>query len=185
MKTILITAFAAFLSTNLLSQDVYMSKTGKLSFFSEAPLENIDAASEKTTSILNIKTNKFAAKVAMKSFVFQKPLMQEHFNENYMESEKFPFGKLDCIITDTIDYTKDGTYNVTAKGTLDIHGVPQEREIKGTLTIKEGKISIKSEFQVKVADHKIEIPQLVIQNIAEVIDVKYSADFELYVKGKE
>lgn len=182
MKKVYLMLIILFTGVNMYAQDLYIAKDAKVSFFSKAPLEDIDAASEKATSLINIKTKQIVSKVAMKSFVFKKPLMQEHFNENYMESEKFPFGKFDGKILEDIDFSKDGTYPATVEGMLDIHGVIKPRTIKGTITIEGGKIKVSTEFQVKVADHNIEIPKLVIENIAEVIDAKFSAEHVLYKK---
>ncbi|MBN4065910.1 YceI family protein [Candidatus Amoebophilus asiaticus] len=183
MKQFTLVISLIFLGFYLNAQNLYITKTAKLSFFSEAPLENIDAHSEKGTSILNTETKGVVCKVAIKSFLFKKPLMQEHFNENYMESEKYEFAILKGIIKEDIDFSKDGTYDVNVEGELDLHGVKQNRTISGTLTIENGKISIQAEFQVKVVDHDIKIPKLVIENIAEVIDVKFSAEYEPHKKN--
>jgi len=101
--------------------------------------------------------------------------MQEHFNENYMESDKFPTASFKGKINDNVDLTKDGTYKVTASGTLNIHGVEKPRDIEGSVTVKGGNVSLSSNFRVKLEDHKIERPSVVFQNIAETIDVKINA----------
>lgn len=178
--TILLAVLIIVFSVN--AQNIYMTKTGKIRFFSEAPLENIEAISEKTTSIINITTKDIACKTAIKSFVFEKPLMQEHFNEKYMDSEKLPYAEFKGIISDGVDFSKDGSYEVTAKGNLTVHGVSKPMEIKGALKIENGKITIHAVFNVKVADHEIEVPSLVLDNIAETIEVTFDATHELYVK---
>jgi polyisoprenoid-binding protein YceI len=101
--------------------------------------------------------------------------MQEHFNEKYMESEKFPLSQFRGTIQEKIDLKVAGTYQVTVKGKLTIHGVEQERTITGTITVKDGKITVQSKFKIKVADHKIEIPSLVATKIAEELDVEVNA----------
>ena len=109
--------------------------------------------------------------------------MQEHFNENYMESDKYEYSGLDAVIVENIDFTKDGVYDVTIIGTLDIHGVKVQRDIKGKLTIKGGvPVNGTAKFEVKLADHKIKIPSLLGSNIAEVIPVDVDFNYEKYEK---
>ena len=163
--------------------NAYVCTKGKIHFFSASPLEDIEATSNNSVCVLNTQTKKVIAKVAMTSFVFKDKLMQEHFNENYMESDKYPSGILDMVITDDIDFTKDGVYDVNLKGTLEMHGTKQEREIKGKLTIKNGApASATAEFMVKLADHQIKIPKAVMMNIAESIKVDVNFALEKYQK---
>jgi polyisoprenoid-binding protein YceI len=111
--------------------------------------------------------------------------MQEHFNENYVESDKFPYAVFNGTIVEAIDLTKDGEYNVTIKGTFDLHGVKQERVIKGKLTVKNGEPAFGSAaFDVKLADHKIKIPKTVFLNIAEVIKIDLEFTLAKYIPKK-
>jgi len=153
-----------------------------VSFFSEAPLENIDATNTKVNSFLNTATNEVMFIVHIRGFEFNKDLMQEHFNEKYMESDKYPTSTFKGKINDNIDYTKDGTYNVTATGKLMIHGVERDINTPGTVTIEKGKINLKSEFRVPLKGFNIEVPKLVFQNIAEVISVKVNMNYSPYKK---
>jgi hypothetical protein len=156
--------------------DAYVCQKGKINFFSATSMENIDATTNSAVCVLNTKTKKVYTKAKQSSFTFKDKLMQEHFNENYMESEKYPFSVLDMVIVDNLDFTKDGTYDITLKGSLEMHGVKKEREIKGKLTIKNGQpVNGNAEFVVKLADHQIKIPSVVGANIAE--DVKVTVDF--------
>ncbi|MCS6819019.1 MAG: YceI family protein [Chitinophagales bacterium] len=160
------------------AQNVYYTQKGKVHFFSKTPLEDIEATTNKGIGTLNTATKKVQAKIPIQSFEFRQKLMQEHFNENYMESDKYPYGSLDATIMEEIDFTKDGNYEITLKGILEIHGVKQPRELKCRLTIQSGEpVRAVSSFDVKLADHKIKIPRAVILNIAEVI--KVDVDFEL------
>jgi hypothetical protein len=119
----------------------------------------------------------------MTTFIFKSGLMQEHFNENYIESSKFPYGNLSAVISNDLDYSKDGVYDVTLKGTFDIHGVKQDRDIKGKLTIKNGEpVEATAAFEVKLADHNIKIPTAVVAKIAEVVKVDVDFSFEKYQK---
>ncbi|MBL0308155.1 MAG: YceI family protein [Bacteroidetes bacterium] len=159
----------------------YVCMNGMTHFFASTPIEDIDATSKVTLCVINTETKKVYAKVRMTSFDFRRKLMQEHFNEDYVESEKYPYAILDADIVSEIDFTKDGTYDITLKGTFEVHGVKQDREIKGKLTIKDGQPkSATAEFDVKLVDHKIKIPKAVIAKIAEVFKVNVDFTFEKY-----
>lgn len=160
------------------------AEAGIISFFSKAPLEDIDATNKKATIVLKTTTNEIQFGVAMLSFKFPKPLMEEHFNENYVESEKYPTATFKGKISETIDYSKDGEYKVTVKGTMDMHGVAKEIEVPGTLSIKGTNIMINANFKIKVADYKIKVPSMYVQNIAEEVDVKVIGTLEPFAIKK-
>lgn len=153
-----------------------------ISFFSKSPLEDISATNKKATIVLKTTTNDIQFGVPMISFKFRKALMEEHFNENYVESDKYPTSVFKGKINEVIDYTKDGEHKVSVKGTLNLHGVTKEMEADGTLTIKGKEIFITSSFKIKIADYNIKVPSLYVQNIAEVVDVTVNAVLEPYVK---
>lgn len=153
-----------------------------VSFFSKSPLEDIEATNKKVTVVIKTTTNDIQFGVPMLSFKFAKPLMEEHFNENYVESSKYPTCTFKGKIVETIDYTKEGEHKVTAKGILDLHGVQKEIEVPGTITVKGGNLIINANFKIKVADYNIKVPSLYVQNIAEVVDVKVNAVLEPFVK---
>src|SRR5687768_4455396 len=106
------------------AQDKYFTKTGKISFYSKAPMEDIEAKNKTVAAVMDIKTGALQFSVLMKSFEFEKALMQEHFNENYVESDKFPKAdfKGSVVNNSSVNYSKDGTYNTMVKGKLTIHG---------------------------------------------------------------
>ena len=159
--------------------DAYACQKGMIHFFSATAMENIDATTNNAVCVLNTKSKKVYAKAKQASFIFKDKLMQEHFNENYMESEKYPFSVLDMAIANDVDFTKDGTYDIILKGTLEMHGVKKDREIKGKLTIKNGQpVNGNAEFMVKLADHQIKIPSVVGANIAEEVKVNVDFNFE-------
>lgn len=106
--------------------------------------------------------------------------MQEHFNSDYMESDKFPKATFKGKIQEQIDVTKDGTYPITVNGDLTVHGVTQKRTIKGKVDINGGVITMTSEFMVKCVDHHIDIPRLVFHNIAESIQMNVTATYTPY-----
>ncbi len=174
-----------FLSCLNINAQLYKNKADAtaISFFSKAPLEDIDAVNKKATVILRTTTNDIQFGVTMLNFKFPKPLMEEHFNENYVESAKYPICTFKGKINEVIDYKKDGEYKVTVKGMLDLHGVTKEIEIPGTLTVKGNQIIINAVFKIKVTDYKIKVPSMYVQNIAEEVEVKVNATLEPFTKS--
>ena len=175
-------ALMAFSSLLTFAQDIVSSKSMSVSFYSEAPLEDIEATSQNGVVLLNTAKNDISFNIQIKSFVFDKSLMQEHFNENYMESDKFPVATFRGIIKGPVDYKKDGEYKVTATGKLTIHGEAKDRTIDGIITVKDGIINLNSEFMVACKDHHIEIPSLMSEKIGEIVKVTVSGSFDPPVK---
>lgn len=178
MKQLLSLAFTLLLLSPLAAQDVYSCRNASLRFFSTAPLEDIEGITTQGVSAINVKTRQVYFKVPINTFQFKKKLMQEHFNENYLESDQYPFAEFKGKVVDEVDLTKDGSYPVTVEGALNIHGVTKNYSEKGTITVKGGKINTSAKFNVRVADHKIKIPTLVIKNIAEVVEVTVTATYQ-------
>ena len=170
-RIVLAIMLAQFLAITCVGQ-LYMTKTGQTSFFSETPLENISAVNNNVLVLLNTTNGEVAVKMQQRGFHFTNKLMEEHYNENYMETEKYPSALFTGKVKEAIDYTKNGLYNVTVDGVLDVHGVKQSRTIKGQISVADGYITLTSTFDVKLADHKIEVPTLVVAKIAELIAVK-------------
>lgn len=149
----------------------------KITFFSDALLEDIAATNTMSAALFDVSKGEFAFEVPIKEFQFDKDLMKQHFNEKYMETERYPKatfgGKLDGF-----DASKSGTQSVTAVGKLTIHGVTRETKIPGTIEIADNKKAlIKAKFMVKLEDFKIKIPSVVFQNIAEEVEV--TVDFTM------
>ncbi|MDF2433902.1 MAG: hypothetical protein JWP44_3533 [Mucilaginibacter sp.] len=165
----------AWLSINQAGQGLYVCKNARISLYSSAPIEDIKAISSSAVSVYNTSTGELDFNVSISSFQFDKARMQEHFNSDYMESDKFPRATFKGKIQEHIDAAKDGSYPVTVTGSLTVHGVTQQRTIPGTVSIKNGMISMTSEFMVKCADHHIEIPRIVFHNIAESLKINVSA----------
>ncbi len=161
---------------------IFTAKSGEASFFSEAPLENIDAKTKSVNSILNTSSKEVVYIIPITTFQFQKALMQEHFNEKYMESNKYPDAKYRGKINEELDFTKNGTYSVTSAGILTIHGVDKNHTEKGTITIKGDSIFVESQFNVLLKDHKIQIPTIMTKKIAEQVLVKIKAAYVPYKK---
>lgn len=173
---------AALILTSLTSQaqDKYFTKTGKIEFYSKAPMEDIEAKNKTVAAILDTQTGALQFSVLMKGFEFPKALMQEHFNENYVESNKFPKAEFKGTITNnsTITYTKDGTYPAQVNGKLTIHGVTKDVKTTGTIKVDDGKIDASSVFNVLVSDYKIKIPSVVKDKISNTIKVTVDCRLE-------
>lgn len=158
----------------------YVCKNATVSIYSKESLEDIDATSSKGISVFNASTNDLVFSVPVRSLTFQKSLMQEHFNEEYMESDKFPQASFKGKIQEKIDCSRDGVYPVTVIGVLEVHGVKQNRTISGRITVNDGKVTMNSTFNVLCKEHKIEIPTLLFHKIAESIQVKVEASYALF-----
>ncbi len=158
-------------------QGLYACKNVEISLYSSAPIEDIAATTSSGTSVYNAATGEVVFSVSIPTFKFRKSLMQEHFNSDYLESDKYPRATFKGKIQEPVDVTKNGTYPITAVGELDVHGVKQTRTIPGTLTVNNGTVTLSSEFIVKCVDHHIEIPKIVFHNIAESIQMKVSATY--------
>jgi polyisoprenoid-binding protein YceI len=158
-------------------QGTFRCENGKVSFISDAPLEVISAKSGKLRGVIDTSKNSFAWTVDIKTFEgFNSPLQREHFNENYMETKKFPKASFSGKIIEKIDFQKNGTYHLRAKGKLSVHGVEQERIIKSQLEVNGNKVRVLASFTVPLADHNITIPKIVYQKIAEEIAVTVDAE---------
>lgn len=175
MKKIVVALGISFAFSSGIIAQVFMANTCEISFFSPTPIEEIKAINKDARPFLNTTTEAFQLKIGMALFKFEKPLMQEHFNENYVETEKFPYSTFKGKINEKIDFTKDGEYTVTVTGTLSLHGVDQERTIPGTVTVKGEEISISSTFKIKFSDHNINIPKLYSGVIPGDTEVKINA----------
>jgi len=177
-KTSVILGLLIIASTSMAQK--YFTKTGFIKFYSETPVETIEAKNHQVNSALDIKTGDFVFKVLMKSFEFEKALMEEHFNENYIESDKFPNAtfKGKVVNIDDLNLEKPGEYEAVVEGELTIHGVTQKIRTKGTFKSSGDRIKGKSVFMLKPADYEIKIPNTVINNIAEQIEVTVDIDLE-------
>jgi len=165
----------------MLPAQKYFSKTGSISFYSEAALEKIEAHNTSASTVIDASTGSLEWAVLIQGFKFDKALMQEHFNENYMESTTYPKakfkGKIDNV--SAIQFAKDGTYNVTISGQLEMHGVTKSISVPATFTVKNGALSAKSKFSVALEDYNIEVPKLVTDNISEKVTLDIAVDYQV------
>lgn len=163
---------------------LYVAQKGEATFISEAPLENIKAESKTIRGAINPVSKEFAFSIKINSFIgFNSEIQRVHFLENYMEQNKYPEATFSGKIIEDIPFDSPGTYSVRAKGVLEIHGVRQERIIRGTITIKSGELLVNSDFSVPLSDHGITIPKIVRQKISEQIDVNLNMYFVIGSKS--
>ncbi|MEX0810667.1 MAG: YceI family protein [Chitinophagales bacterium] len=183
MKNLLVITLSIF-SFFAIKAEKYITKTGHISFYSEAPLENIEADNNQVTSILDTESGEMVFSVLMKGFQFEKALMQEHFNEKYIHSEKYPKSTFQGKIVDlsAVDFSKDGEYEVEVEGTLNLHGESKTIKSPGTLEVKDGEINANATFNLTVADYNIEIPSVVEDNIADVVEVRVKMNYKPFKK---
>jgi len=157
----------------------YMTKNGFIGFYSHTPMEDIKADNNQVAGVLDAGTGEMVFQVLIKSFHFERALMQEHFNENYMESEKYPKATFKGKITDlsAVNFSKNGTYAVTVDGDLTIHNVTNKISIKGTIEVITGGINASSKFNIVPEDYKIEIPSVVREKISKNLEVTISMKY--------
>lgn len=158
---------------------IFSIVNGSIAFRSDAPFELIKASSNSLKGLLDPEKKTFAFKVNMSTFEgFNSALQQEHFNENYLESNQYPEATFSGKIIEDEDISADGSYTIRAKGALTIHGVTQERIIKTDLTVKQDKINFKANFTVLLSDHNINIPRVVKEKLASEIKVEVKGQLE-------
>lgn len=178
----LITAFLIFtVAGSSLAQTRYIDRSGKASFFSSAPMEDIKAETNQALSVFDVKTGEIVASMLMRSFNFRKALMQEHFNENYVESNKFPKATFKGKVTNIGEFNigKNGKYSLDVTGEITLHGVTRPLHVTAEAIVENGGIKAKAVFPLAVKDFDIEIPQLIIINIAEEVEVTISFDYQI------
>jgi polyisoprenoid-binding protein YceI len=171
------TALTLLLSLLMPPTVLYRCADGKISFQSKAALEVIRAKSGTLRGAIDPSNQTFAWSVDVRSFEgFNSPLQREHFNENYLESDRYPRLSFTGKIIEDVDFQKDGKYVVRAKGKLSAHGVEQERIIRSDLEVQGNRLRVRTTFSVPLADHNINIPHIVHQKIAEEVQVTIEAD---------
>lgn len=155
------------------SQDKFYTKSGNISFFSATSVENIDAKNKSVVCLLIPQSGNLQFAVLIMGFEFKKALMQEHFNSDYLESDKFPKAEFTGKIMNNngVDYRNNGTYSAYVEGKLTIHGVIKDVEATGTVTVKDGKLLANCTFNLLLADYHIKVPKLYRDNISKSIKV--------------
>lgn len=173
MKKTFLLAITYFLFLASIQGQKFFTKNGKITFFSSTAAEDIEGVTRSAVAVLDSRTGDLQFAVLIKSFEFKKALMQEHFNENYIESDKYPRSEFKGVITNNaaINYATDGSYPASAHGTLSLHGHSKQIDVTGTITIRNGTPSLASLFQVKISDFGITVPRIHRDNISSTIRI--------------
>lgn len=170
----LLTSFA-------ISAQRYKSSESHIRFYSDAPVEDIEAINTKSSSIVDVESKAVVFVIPINGFEFEKSLMEEHFNENYLETEKYPKAIFKGKITDWSG--EKGKSTAKAEGELDLHGVKQQVSMEGEIDFNDDKMTINSVFMIKLEDYKIKIPKAVFYNIAEEVEVTVKFEYAPYEKN--
>jgi polyisoprenoid-binding protein YceI len=172
--------------TSLLSdaQNLFFTKTGHVYFMSHTDAIDVDGNNNQVTSFLNIETGEIVFQLLMKSFKFTLATAEEHFNETYMESDKFPKASFKGLVTNLkdINLKNNGEFKAMVRGDMTIHGVTKPIEQEGTITVKDGRITAVSAFKISIDDYGIKVPNLVEDRVAKIVDVKIDVEYLPYTK---
>jgi hypothetical protein len=163
--------FLFLLCSLQLSAQQYLSKEGYVRFFSEAPMENIEAENHQVAGVIDLPSGEFAFRLKIEDFQFENALMQEHFNENYLESDLYPLSTFTGMIEGLGDLDLSNQQEVEVTGEMLMHGVKQMLTLTATISMKSEELELTANFPIRLVDYQIEIPKLVFYNIAEVVDV--------------
>lgn len=168
----------AILAVTTAHSQILMTKNGTISFHSHTILENIDAVNDHVMAVIDADKKQIAFSLMMKQFVFPKKLMQQHFNENYVESDKIPKATFSGSYSEAIDVTKDGTYPLKVTGKLTIHGVTRNVVIPASLVVQGGTITGTTSFKLNPTDYNIKIPFIVRNKIEKENTVKVKVEWK-------
>ena len=174
-KIIILFVFIAGIATG--DAQLYTTRNAFVSFYSKAVMENITADNNQVYSIIDAGKKNIAFSLLMRSFIFKKQLMQDHFNENYVESDKYPKAFFSGTYTGDVILGRDGLYKIMVKGNLTLHNVTKAIELPATMEVKDGKLSGNAEFKIKPEDYNISIPSVVRDNIAKELTITVNANY--------
>ncbi|MBO9203007.1 MULTISPECIES: YceI family protein [Niastella] len=179
MKHSIMLAACLLVTVLAFSQKKYFTKSGQITFNAGTSVEDVDATNKTTVSVLDGATGQMEFAVLIKGFEFKRALMQEHFNENYMESDKYPKAlfKGKIVNIDKVNFQQNGVYPVTVKGQLDMHGVKKEVETTGTMKVTGETIASNADFTVLLADYNIAIPSLVKDKVSKTVTIKVLCNY--------
>lgn len=172
----------ALFANRAVAQEKYITKKGHVYFMSHTDAIDIDANNYQVACILDTQTGEMVFKVLIKAFKFTLATAEEHFNETYMESDKYPTAAYKAKITNLaeVNFKKDGTYTAKLEGDMTLHGVTNKRQDVGTITVKGGKISANANFKIAIDDYQIKVPKLVADRVAKIVDCKINLSFDPY-----
>jgi hypothetical protein len=181
---IMVIIVALFVSNYIYGQNIYVLKSSKIHFYAGTPVEDIEADNLNATSFLNIKTGEVIIAIPNKEFHFKSALMEEHFNENYMESEKYSKSEFKGKILDIekYDFTRPIIYKVKLQGTLTIHGVTNPKIIEVSISMIDKKVTGETKFTIVLTDYNIQRPQLLWEKLSETIEISCLLNYEINKK---
>ena len=184
MKNIIAILVITLVAVSPAFSQKYFTKSGKVNFYQKTTVEPINATTNQATSILDAGSGDIRFKALQTSFQFDKALMQEHYNEKYVESEKYPDATFAGKITNlaAVDFKKDGTYTAKVSGDLTMHGTTKKVDTNATITIKGGVVSANAKFAVALKDFNISIPSAVKNQLKETVDITVDATYAPYNK---
>ena len=180
MKKIGLIIAALFIFLVKGQSQIYMSDSCSVAFFSATSAENIDAENKISKLVMSSGTGDIQISISNQDFIFKSKLMQEHFNEDYMESDKYPHTVFKGKVNEKVDYAKDGTTSVTVTGSMNMHGVIKTITIPGYITVKGGNLHVNAKFDLKMADYNMKIPSVLGTNVAEQVAITLSAYMKPY-----
>ena len=184
MKKAVVILFFVLIQLASFSQSTYFTRSGHVYFISHTDIIDIDANNHQVASFLNIETGKIQFAVLIKSFGFSLASAKEHFNESYMESDKFPKAtfKGEILNIDSLDLNKTGIYSVRVKGDITIKGITKNIEVSGKFKIENGEINAISEFELPISDFNISVPKIVEHRVAKTVQIKVNMNYTQYKK---
>ncbi|MFZ9387598.1 MAG: YceI family protein [Chitinophagaceae bacterium] len=186
MKKIFVTCLLFLLLAGMTSAQIWYTKVAAIGFDATAPAspERIEGKNRSATCVLDSKTGAIQFSVLMKGFAFERALMEEHFNENYVESNKYPKAEFKGKVKDMedIDLSKDGNYTVKVKGDLSLHGETREVETTGQIRATGGKVSATAAFIIKLSAFNISIPGLVADKVGKEARISVDCTLEILKK---
>jgi hypothetical protein len=177
MKKIISAIILAILVQTCGYSQLYMTRNGFIGFYSRTPFEDIKAENHQVYAVIDVGKKNLAFTLLIKGFLFPKELMQVHFNENYIESDKYPKASFNGAYTGDVLLTKDDVYEINVSGDLTLHGVTKKIECQATLEVRQGKLSGKARFSLKPEGFNIKIPSIVSDKIEQEIKVMVQVDF--------
>lgn len=176
MKYVLSTCLFLVMGMVTVHSQLYITRTGLIGFYSKTALEDIKADNQQVYAVIDAGKKSLAFSLLMKGFLFERALQQEHFNENYVESDKYPKASFSGIYNGEINMQKDGSYPVTVKGNLTIHGVTKNLETPATMEVRAGRLLGNAKFNISPEDYAIIIPSLVREKIAKQVTISIQID---------
>lgn len=184
MKRLSIFLIVFCLATTLFAGDKYFTRNGHIYIISATDIIDLAANNNQVACIVDIDTGEMVFTLLMKSFIFEEALAQDHFNDNYAESDKYPKSTFKGKITNIseIDLSKKGKYNVTVEGDLTMHGVTKKVKSTGTLEVKKDEIVGYAKFNIDIYDYKIKIPKIVKDRVNNIIPITVNLNLTPYKK---